>query len=384
MPPRRTTIPSALILLLLLGAFAAGCAGVPAQVIEAAASQAPGAQTAQATLPAFENPPAGSAASAGYHWPGADWPTAEPGARGVDPQGLSALQDAVLERAPLTTSMLVIRSGELVLEQYFGSGGPEVRSEIYSCTKSFIATLIGIAVDQGVLPGTDARVLDYFPGRTFSNPDPRKDTMTLEDLLTMTAGLDWTEGDPAIYALYGSPDWSQFMLDRPMLEDPGTRFNYCSGCSHLLSAILEEAAGMSTLDYARQVLFEPIGISHPEWQRDSQGVPIGGWGLQLTPREMARLGYLYLRGGVWEERQIVSREWVEAASTPYVEAEDKLSYGYQWWVRPSMHGYAAIGRGGQMIAVVPEKDLVVVFTSLGGDSEALFQLIEEFILPATN
>jgi CubicO group peptidase (beta-lactamase class C family) len=377
MPPRRTSLLFVLILLALLGAFAAACAR-PMSAVEAPALQAP---ATQAPVP---HPPIAQPATEGeLHWPGVDWPTAEPEARGIDPQGLSDLQDTVLERAPLTTSLLVIRSGDLVLERYYGSGGPDVRNEIYSCTKSFIATLAGIAVDQGILPGIDARVLDYFPGRTFSNPDPRKDDLTLEDLLTMTAGLDWTEGDPAIYALYGSQDWAQFMLDQPMLEAPGTRFNYCSGCSHLLSAVMEEAAGMSTLDYADQVLFEPVGISNVEWLRDSQGIPIGGWGLQLTPREMARLGYLYLRGGVWDGRQVVSREWVEAATAPQVEAEEKLSYGYQWWVRPSMHGYAALGRGGQMIAVIPEKDLVVVFTSLGGDSEPLFQLIEEFLIPAT-
>jgi CubicO group peptidase (beta-lactamase class C family) len=172
------------------------------------------------------------------------------------------------------------------------------------------------------------------------------------------------------------------MLDLSIVDPPGMRFNYCTGCSHLLTAIVEQATGMGALDFARQALFEPLGFESIEWQTDAQGIPVGGWGLQLTPREMARLGYLYLRGGRWKDQQVVSTQWVQVATTDQVAAEPGFGYGYQWWVRPSIQGYAAIGRGGQMVAVIPGKDLVVVFTSSSGDSDSLFKLIEDYVLPA--
>ncbi len=280
------------------------------------------------------------------------------------------------------TSVLVIRGGEIVLEKYFGSRKPETALEIYSCTKSFTATLIGIAVDQGAIPDLQRKVVDYFPDKKPAHPGNGKESMTVENLLTMTSGFDWTEGDPAYRQLYVSTDWVQFMLDLPVIEPPGSRFNYCSGCSHLLSAIVEKATGKGTLEFARQFLFDPIGMGHVDWSIGSQGIPIGGWGLQLTSRQLARLGYLYLRNGVWEGRQIVSEAWIKASVTSHVQANERSGYGYQWWVRPSIHGYAALGLGGQMIAVIPEKDLVVVFTADNTDHELEFKLIEDQILPS--
>lgn len=300
----------------------------------------------------------------------------------MDPTRLANLAADAPQRAPGLLSVLVLRGGDLVLERYYGGAGPDIRREVYSVTKSFSATLIGIAIDRGNISGMDERVLDFFPNRPVSNPGPEKAAITLEDLLTMTSGLDWTEDDASIQTLYTSPDWVQHVLDLPIAEPPGIRFNYCTGCSHLLTAIIEQATGMSALDFARQGLFEPLGLEAAEWQTDAQGIPIGGWGLQLTPREMARLGYLYLRGGRWKDQQVVSTQWIQAATSAQVAAEPGYDYGYQWWVRPSIEGYAAIGRGGQMVAVIPGKDLVVVFTSTSGDSDTLFKLIEDYMLPA--
>jgi CubicO group peptidase (beta-lactamase class C family) len=299
----------------------------------------------------------------------------------MDPARLEALLGAAPERIPYLTGLLVIRRGEVVLEEYFNGNGPEQRHEVFSVTKSFIATLVGIAINRGDIAGVDSRIFDYYPGREYEVP-ARIAGMTVEEVLTMTTGLDWTEGDAAYEDLYTSRNWGQFMLDLPLREPPGSRFNYCTGCSHLLAVLVEEATGMDLLDFAHQALFDPIGISDPVWLEDSQGTPIGGWGLQLTPHEMARLGYLYLREGRWGDRQVVSQEWVAAATSTHIQAEDQLGYGYQWWVRPSIDGYAAVGRGGQMIAVVPEKELVVVFTSEAGGSEEEFALIEEYVLPA--
>jgi CubicO group peptidase (beta-lactamase class C family) len=300
----------------------------------------------------------------------------------MDPARLAALTQTLPKVYPPATSLLIVRGGDLVLEKYFAGQDAASRRKIYSCTKSFISTLIGIAIDQGRIPGVQARLLDYFPGSNPANPSPAKSALTLQDVLTMSSGLEWSEGDPAYRDLYYSRDWSAYMLDKPLVTPPGTKFNYCSGCSHLLAAVVKKAVGQDIFDYARANLFEPIGIRDARWERNPQGDPIGGWGLQITSRDMARLGYLFLRQGEWNGRQVVSSAWVRAATAAHIHAEPGMDYGYQWWVRPSIHGYSATGLGGQIIAVIPEKDMVVVVTSENGDNEKIFRLIEEAILPA--
>jgi CubicO group peptidase (beta-lactamase class C family) len=279
-------------------------------------------------------------------------------------------------------SLLVIRNGYLVSETYFGPYQQDTRHESYSCTKSFVSTLIGIAVDKAYIDRTDHQIVDFFSERTFANLDKQKEGMTLEDVLTMRSGLDWQEGDPAYRAMYQSPDWVKFVLDKPMALPPGSRFNYCSGCSHLLSAILQQTTGMNTRDLAERYLFKPLGISNVKWDTDAAGIPIGGWGLQLTPRDMAKLGYLYLRDGQWDGQQIVSAKWVENATQKHAETEGDLGYGYQWWTYPSLAAYAALGRNGQMIFVIPGSDLVIVTTAEMDSHDEIFQLIEQYILPA--
>jgi CubicO group peptidase (beta-lactamase class C family) len=279
-------------------------------------------------------------------------------------------------------SLLIVRNGYLVSETYFGGYQQDTRHELYSCTKSFISTLIGIAIDKGYIDRTDRRVVDFFPEHTFDNLDEQKTTITLDDLLTMRSGLDWQEGDPAYGAMYRSPDWVQFVLDMPMAEPPGSGFNYCSGCSHILSAILQQATGMNPRDFAQQYLFQPLGISNVQWDTDAEGIPIGGWGLQMTPRDMAKLGYLYLQDGKWDEQQIISAGWVENATRGHTETDGDLGYGYQWWTAPSLEGYTALGRYGQTIFVIPGADLVIVTTAQIEDHDEIFRLIEGYILPA--
>jgi CubicO group peptidase (beta-lactamase class C family) len=206
--------------------------------------------------------------------------------------------------------------------------------------------------------------------------------MTLDDLLTMRSGLDWQEGDPAIRAMYMSSDWVKVVLDEPMITAPGSKFNYCSGCSHVLSAVLQQATNMNPRDFADQYLFKPLGITNVNWDTDADGTPIGGWGLQLTPRDMAKLGYLYLHRGQWEGQQIVSAEWVKDATRTHTETDGNLGYGYQWWTYPSLEAYTALGRGGQTIFVVPRLDLIVVTTAELDNHDPIFQLIEQYIVPA--
>jgi CubicO group peptidase (beta-lactamase class C family) len=183
-------------------------------------------------------------------------------------------------------------------------------------------------------------------------------------------------------ALYTSNDWAGYMLDLPMATQPGTRFNYCSGCTHLLSTILQKKTGDAGT-FARKNLFEPLGISGYRWDTDNRSIPIGGWGLKLTPREMARLGYLFLHNGQWDGRQVVSSAWVQSATQKHSGTDGNLGYGYQWWIYDKYGAYAALGRYGQTIFVVPNLNMVIVTTALSEDNhDRIFGLIDNYIVPA--
>ncbi len=328
------------------------------------------------------NVPSLTSASSAY-WPTEAWRTSPPEEQGMDSQKLAEMLAAIQQQPLNLHSLLIIRNGYLVSETYFGSYKQDTRHELYSCTKSFVSTLIGIAIDKGYIDGTDHRIVDFFPERTFTNLDGQKKDMLLEDVLTMRSGLDWQEKDSVYREMYQSPDWVQFVLDKPMAQPPGSLFNYCSGCSHLLSAILQQTTGMNTRDFAEQYLFKPLGISNVNWDTDAVGIPIGGWGLQLTPRDMAKLGYLYLQAGQWAGQQIVSAKWVENAAQRHTgTGGDLLGYGYQWWTYPSLEAYTALGLYGQTIFVMPGSNLVIVTTAEMDSHDEVFQLIEQYILPA--
>lgn len=326
--------------------------------------------------PATETP-SPTAAFSSTPWPTNGWTTAAPEALGVDADKLSEMSKAA-EKLNLH-SLIVIRHGVIVSETYYPPYTAETRHELYSVTKSFMSTLVGIAVDKGLLT-VDKLALDFFPDHTFANLDSRKQAMRVDDLLTMTSGLDWVEGDPTYRAMYQSSDWVQYVLDLPMTDDPGSQFLYCSGCSHILSAIVQTASGQNGRAFAEENLFKPLGIRF-DWDTDSQGIPIGGWGLQITPRDMAKLGYLYLHQGNWDTRQVVSPQWIKAATQKHIE-NGGGGYGYQWWLQPELGGYSALGRYGQTIFVQPELDLVVVTTAQMESHDPIFALIEQYILPA--
>ena len=315
-------------------------------------------------------------------WPGEEWPTSEPEQLGLETGKLEALLARVDEKRLDLHSVLVIRNGYLVFEWYDEGNGPSRKHVLYSVTKSFTGTLVGIAIDQGLMEGVGQPLSDFLPVAASTNPDTRKNGLTLENLLTMQAGLEWSEGEPTYREMYTHPNWVAYMLDKPIAEEPGTSLNYCSGCSHLLAAALTQAVGGDFIAFARENLFEPLGITDISWEKDPQGIPIGGWGMYLTPRDMARLGYLYLRQGSWNGRQVVSSEWVAASTQTHVMSDEWMGYGYHWWIYPSLHAYAALGLGGQTVFVLPEQDLVVVFTADNTDHAELVELIEDYIIPA--
>ncbi len=247
-----------------------------------------------------------------------------------------------------------------------------------SVSKSVTSTLVGIAVGRKELPEPSAKVMPLFASFRQPPPDPRRDAMTLEDVLTMRTGITWDEStvtytDPAntCAAMERSQDWVQFVLEQPMAAAPGTAFVYNSGATELLSYLIKQGTGKHAHEYAAEHLFGPLGITDTYWKTTPTGLADTEGGLYLTARDLAKIGYLYLKGGRWEGQQILPESWVARATTPIVETRPGQSvrtrkYGYQWWVLPTVSGadqaYAAIGYGGQRLIVVPSKDLVVVFT----------------------
>ena len=361
-----------LLLLLAVVFVLSGClASKPKEALPTESKAQRSAATSEVTSPTSD-------------WPTVDWLTSTPEEQDMDGEILAQMLAAIKQQNLDLHSMLVIRHGRLVSETYFGSYTQKHKHELYSCTKSFIATLVGIALEQGKISGIEEKAVNFFPDKSFENSDERKQAMTLENLLTMTSGLTWEDGDPAFRALYTSSDWVKHVMDLPMSEAPGEIFNYCSGCSHVLSGIIRQQTGLATQKYAEEKLFGQLGIKDYAWSMDATGNAIGGWGLQLTPRQMAKLGYLYLHQGNWDGQQLVPAAWVEQSTQAHVQT-GKLphtGYGYQWWVFPELGGYAALGLGGQTIFVAPDFDLVVVTTAKLDGHEEIFELLDKYILPA--
>ncbi|NPD89311.1 MAG: serine hydrolase [Asgard group archaeon] len=298
-------------------------------------------------------------------------------------------------------SILVVRNKKLVFEKYYNDPTHNYIAEnkhvLFSATKSFTSALVGIAIDKGFIQSVDQKVLDFFPEYDFDNVDSRKEEMTLKHLLTMTSGLTWSETPYLDYIseMYFSNDSVQYVLDKTMFSNPGTYYFYNSGGSHLLSAIIHQTTGQSTLEFAIENLFEPIGIERNDviWMSDTQGSAFGGIGLFLTPRNMAKFGQLYLNEGKWNEEQIIPKDWINESTTNqighigYFRGTHSMDgYGYQWWTSSSLNGFTALGYMGKFIFVLPEEEIVVVFTSFV-DPSVIFNVVDKIIntiLPETN
>ncbi len=321
------------------------------------------------------------------YWPTLGWRTSTPEEQGMDSEALATMLARIEARGYDIDSVTVIRHGYIVADAAVYPYDLNSKHVIHSCTKSVVSTLIGIALFRGHIDSVDQPVLDFFPSRTVQNLDAGKEKMTLEHLLTMTTGLECR--DSYLYRWSGlnqmimSGDWVQYVLDLPMSEEPGTRFEYCNGASFLLSAILTETTGMSALEFAERNLFLPLAITDVSWPANPQGINLGWGELRMRPHDMAKIGYLYLKGGRWESARLLPAAWVEASTRKHTSATLQDGYGYQWWVDDSGM-YMALGYAGQFIFVVPEKEMVVVFTS--DLEESLFyapqELLNDFILPA--
>lgn len=302
------------------------------------------------------------------YWPTEGWNGNTPEEQGFDAaklaQGLRAMRDSGINIHSLT----VIRNDNLILDATFYPYDGRSFHELASVTKSILTTLVGIAADQGKL-SLDDRMVSFFPQRTIANGGFLKNQITVRHLAGMTSGLDCISAndEQTLTEMGNAPDWVQFTLDLKVKQLPGTHFEYCSPGMHLLSAILQEATGMTAAEFARINLFQPLGISKFIWESDPQGYSDGWAGLYLYPRDVAKIGFLMLHQGQWEGRQIVSPEWVTEATRLQVKTGQGDDYGYGWWVpQPTQFvEYVAAGRGGQYIRNFPELNLLVVTTGGG-------------------
>jgi CubicO group peptidase (beta-lactamase class C family) len=301
---------------------------------------------------------------------------------------LSEAIDAA-EKLPRLHSFLVSQGGTLVTEHYFNGTKPTRPANIKSASKSIISALVGIAIDRGLIAGVDEPIAKFFPGALAG--DPRKQLITVEDLLTMRSGLESTSSQN-----YGawvlSRNWVQHALSRPLVTEPGITMQYSTGNTHLLSAILTRVARTSTWQFAQQTLAAPLGFTLAAWPQDPQGVFFGGNDMLMTPRQMLAFGELYLRKGRVGNRQLLPAAWVTESFVPRARSpRSEQLYGYGWWIRElaGYQAYFAWGFGGQYIFVVPDLDLVVVTTSSAAVGEerrghrvTVFDLVERFVIPS--
>ena len=305
------------------------------------------------------------------YWPAEDWRESTLEEHCLDRE---KIEKAVwyFEQNYTTSGLVIIRHGELVYEKYFFSK-PERHVQIYSITKSFLSALTGIALDQGKLDSLDHKVGEYFPEYFDADTDPRMKETSIRNLLTMSAGFVWLEDGSIEKQWMENENLVQAAINLKLQEAPGTGFNYSSAHTQILSAILTEVVGEPLRAYAQRNLFSPLGIRSGDWgwSMDGQGYYFGGWGINLSARDLARFGYLYLNDGYWDGEQIISKEWVRESTSVQIDTGYGLKYGYLWWVYPSKDRrvFEGVGYGGQSLYVVPDLDLVVVVTAnVDGDN----------------
>lgn len=268
-------------------------------------------------------------------------------------------------------NILIVKNNKLVFEEYFGDAGIDALSHLQSATKSIVSAIFGIAKSNGYVGSSDDSLFNYFPEyQPLSNPD--KEAITLQHVLSMTPGLDWNENSTATFgaqndniAAYQSNNYIEYVLQKNVVSTPGTTWNYNSGCPMLLAGIIRNQTGMHIDEFGDQNLFAPLGITDLRWEYQSDGLPLATGGLWIKARDAAKIGQLFLDGGLWNGQQVIAAEWVDASLTAHASPSNDVDYGYLWWtqIRASHRIWYAAGYGGQLIVLVPDSDVTIVINA---------------------
>jgi len=328
------------------------------------------------------------------------WETASLTSEAVDQKRIVNLLNKInAEIYPNIHSVLLIKNGKIILEEYFSNYDCSKIHTIQSCTKSITSILVGIAIDRNIISDVNDKIYKYLSMYKGTEWIDRKYDITIRHALIMAGGLDWDERTYPYTdlrndnkAMKNSSEWIEYILNKNNIETQGERFNYTSGLSILLGEIIKQSSGLFADAFADKYLFKPLGISFYHWYRNSlHGTIHTGGGLYLRPRDMAKIGYMMLNGGKWKDKQIISKSWIKESTQKHISSNG-FNYGYQWWrgkaIRKNriVEAFWAAGAGGQFIFVLPELDLVVVFTAKRRNnpeaSNRAFRMLDDYILPA--
>jgi CubicO group peptidase (beta-lactamase class C family) len=312
-----------------------------------------------------------------------DWTLAKPSEAGFDDNLDARLDKAIADKRIWNMhAVIVIRGGRLVLERYFEGDdnargkplgvvkfGPDTLHDLRSVSKSIVGLLYGIALADGKVPPPEQPLLQSFPEYPDLAAEPARQRWTLHHVLSMTMGTDWDEQsipytNPANseIAMDRAADRYRYVLERPIVMEPGQRWTYCGGATALLGRIIAKGTGKSLHDFAREVLFDPLGMGPTDWHRARDGELSAASGIRMRPRDLARIGQLILRDGVWDGRAVVPAEWIKRCMTPVVMINEIGDYGYQWYIGRRQPFWAAVGNGGQRLFVSSKLDLAIVTT----------------------
>lgn len=335
----------------------------------------------------------------------------DPAQEGFSAQRLGEMQNAI-EAGDFqsVTSVLIARHGKIVYEHYFDKDGVDGLRNTRSATKTITSTLVGLAIEKHFLPGVNARVMDYFTDKQpVLNPDPRKNAITIEDFLTMSSLLECDDDNQFSRGneerMYLVEDWAKFTLDLPIrgfaswAEKPkdspyGRSWQYCTAGPVTLGVLLTRAIKRPIPDFANEFLFAPLGITKLQWQFQPTGEAMTGGGLNMRSRDLLKFAQLYLDGGTWNGKRILSADWVKASITPHANAREDTDYGYLWWLQTfhsggrDWHSWGMYGTGGNIVLVFPDQQVVAVITTTNyhvpGAAALTDKLVTDYLLSAEN
>ncbi len=313
------------------------------------------------------------------YWPTSGWRAASPESQGIDSDLLAEAVNTARKSGINIHSLLVVRNNYIVAEAYFFPYDGKAPHDLASVTKSITSTLIGLAIEQRKVKSIEQKALSFFSKNKITNKDTRKEKITVEHLLTMSSGLNCISkgGEPTLWEMLNQTDNAQFMLNLPMVAEPGSNFVYCSGGMHLLSAIISNAMGVRAETFAQRFLFDPINIKQAIWPIDPNGINHGFGNLHLLPRDMAKLGVLMMNQGKWDGHQVVPADWVTNMTRSHIKTGGARDYGLGWWINPVGNPipFEASGRGGQQISVIPSKNTVIVLNGGGFNTGDFMKLV---------